>query len=102
MHVYVCQSINCEHRKNSLFAINRYLQSDVQGWGSHHAIIPATVHKNQSQRTSVIMGGGARKEQVTVGITFCELVSESQERRDLVTKWTVSCLCRIHGLSCTF
>ena len=25
-HVYVCKSINCEHRKYSQFAINGYLQ----------------------------------------------------------------------------
>ena len=29
-HVYVCDSINCEHRKNSRFAFNRYSQLKKQ------------------------------------------------------------------------
>ena len=32
MHVYVCESINCEHRKYSQFAINRYSQLKLDLW----------------------------------------------------------------------
>ena len=37
-HIYVCKSINFEHRKSSQFTINRYLQLKLVLWYNMHIV----------------------------------------------------------------
>ena len=63
MHVYVCESINCECRKYSQFAINRYSQLKLVLWyaatGKGHHITKCTLRINDTSLSRTLQRGPA-------------------------------------------